>query len=343
MDAENYKLTFIIPNYNSGVKLKRAIESIDFTCLNKNHVSFQIIVVDDGSWDNSIKIIEKDYSEFLLTKKLLIINSNHQGAGSARNIGISNATSEFVTFLDSDDQFINFDSFVSSLQEEKDLIIFSKEVKNKSIINLKEKSNQSKLVLSDLGLSRKGIYDSGPCSKIFRLSLIKENNCFFPVDISVGEDLLFNLNFLKYCSEVVFINNPVYKAINNNQSITHAEHLNDITLNFKNLIYKVKILLSDDQEDIYQAFILKIFLMVTVKLVSRGVNLNFLKKEQLFIKNEFKGQKVLNLNSFSILKEGVGLARAIFVLYEWSFPKIKKRFFYLLMRLKKKDPDFRII
>ena len=85
-------ISIIIPMYNSEKYIEKCIESI----LNNLYKNFEIIVVDDGSTDDSIKIVKK-YTNIKL------LYSNHAGPGSARNVGIENASGDFIFFLDSDD------------------------------------------------------------------------------------------------------------------------------------------------------------------------------------------------------------------------------------------------
>jgi glycosyltransferase involved in cell wall biosynthesis len=86
-------ISVIIPNYNNSKYIAEAIDSIR----QQDYENYEIIIVDDGSTDNSIEVILN--MEFPLT----LIKSENYGAGSARNIGILAARGDFVALLDSDD------------------------------------------------------------------------------------------------------------------------------------------------------------------------------------------------------------------------------------------------
>ena len=93
---KKYILTVIIPVYNNDKYIKRCLNSV----INQSIKNIKIIIVDDGSTDTSYNIIksyaeEYDNIEYFTTKR--------QGPGVARNIGITNCVTEYVTFLDSDD------------------------------------------------------------------------------------------------------------------------------------------------------------------------------------------------------------------------------------------------
>ena len=86
-------VSVIIPTYNRASFLKEAISSV----LNQDYPSFELIVVDDGSIDETTSMID-DYGD-----RIKYIRISHQGVSKARNIGISQAQGELITFLDSDD------------------------------------------------------------------------------------------------------------------------------------------------------------------------------------------------------------------------------------------------
>jgi glycosyltransferase involved in cell wall biosynthesis len=87
------KVSVVIPNYNNAEYLDQCIESV----LNQDYDNIEIIVVDDGSTDNSLEVLH-DYR-----LQINVIATPHFGASAARNRGILAASGEFIAFLDSDD------------------------------------------------------------------------------------------------------------------------------------------------------------------------------------------------------------------------------------------------
>lgn len=96
-DLTNRKVSVIIPSFNREKTIERCINSI----INQTIAPYEIIVVDDGSTDGTIKILEN-----LVCDYLKIIKQNHKGAQAARNLGIMNASGEYIAFLDSDDEWM---------------------------------------------------------------------------------------------------------------------------------------------------------------------------------------------------------------------------------------------
>ena len=112
------RLSIIIPIYNVEQYIEQCLVSI----LNKTYKDIEIILVNDGSKDNSMKIIKK----YLSDKRIKVINKKNGGLSSARNVGLKIATGEYIAFVDSDD-WIRIDKLVelyNIIQNEKlDLII----------------------------------------------------------------------------------------------------------------------------------------------------------------------------------------------------------------------------
>jgi len=90
------KISVIIPTYNREVTLERAIKSV----LAQTHRNFELIVIDDGSTDNTNLIIDK-YS-----RKIRYFSKLHAGVSSARNLGLEKSEGTWVAFLDSDDYWL---------------------------------------------------------------------------------------------------------------------------------------------------------------------------------------------------------------------------------------------
>jgi glycosyltransferase involved in cell wall biosynthesis len=95
---KNPLVSIIIPAYNVESYIKNAIES----ALNQTYKNIEIIVVDDGSTDNTKKIIEP----YFKSGKIKYIYQHNKGLSSARNTGIKTAQGEYVALLDSDDEFL---------------------------------------------------------------------------------------------------------------------------------------------------------------------------------------------------------------------------------------------
>lgn len=93
------QISVIIPVYNRGKLITRAINSV----LNQTFEDFELIIVDDGSTDVTVKIIKEEYQDERI--QLFVLKTN-KGGSAARNIGIENSSGRYIAFLDSDDEWM---------------------------------------------------------------------------------------------------------------------------------------------------------------------------------------------------------------------------------------------
>ena len=112
------KISIIIPVYNSEKYIRRCLNSI----LNQTFQDFEIILIDDNSKDNSLKIvseIEKTHKD----KIKILKNAKNVGARASRNKGLKIASGEYITFIDKElEEQLNFLSIVNCLQRTRDIL-----------------------------------------------------------------------------------------------------------------------------------------------------------------------------------------------------------------------------
>ena len=92
----NISVSVVVPAYNSGTTVARAIDS----ALNQRDINLEVIVVNDGSTDNTSRVLES-YGD-----SIRVISQNNSGPAASRNAGIKVAKGEFIAFLDSDDEWL---------------------------------------------------------------------------------------------------------------------------------------------------------------------------------------------------------------------------------------------
>ncbi len=112
---KQYRVSVVIPAYNREKTIRRCINSI----INQTYPVYEIIVVDDGSRDKMLQIIDKEYAS------VKVIRQNHQGAQAARNAGIRAAEGEYIAFLDSDDEWVpdKLEIQIQALLKNRDAVI----------------------------------------------------------------------------------------------------------------------------------------------------------------------------------------------------------------------------
>lgn len=95
--VDSIKLSVIIPLYNKETYIKKTIESV----INQDYSCFEIIVVDDGSTDNSLNVVKE-----IRDNRIRIIQQRNSGVSAARNNGAKSSSSDWLIFLDGDDVFM---------------------------------------------------------------------------------------------------------------------------------------------------------------------------------------------------------------------------------------------
>lgn len=203
-------ISIIVPVYNSGKYLKECIDSI----LNQTYLDFEAIFIDDGSTDNSIDII-KLFAEN--DSRIRFLSQKNAGPSCARNNGIRNANGEYIVFVDSDDiidnnylmEFVKY----NELYGPNSLIItrWQSFVDNN---NLREFKKIEKDVIELSYGEEFKLYEeyvlNAPYNKFFYKKYIDLYNISFDSNICIGEDLLFNIEYIKHVKPEKYIILPHY-------------------------------------------------------------------------------------------------------------------------------------
>ena len=228
------KVSIIVPVYNSKNYIKKCIESI----LNQTYDDFELLIVDDGSNDNTESIIKKYNDE-----RIKYFKTENNGAGNARNLGIDKSSGEFIVFVDSDDYIAKefVEKLVNKVESESLEIAvcnFYKKKKNrikKEKINHFENSNlkNNEELLLEIGFEL--------WNKIYKKSLIIKNKLRFNDNIRY-EYIPFVLDALLYAKKVGHIDEYLYYFVIHVNSETYkaSEKEYDILSIFKEMNAKYK-------------------------------------------------------------------------------------------------------
>lgn len=213
-------ISVIVPVYNAEKYLDICVGSI----LSQSYNHFELILVDDGSPDDSSDICDKYAKK---DARVRVVHQANGGVSSARNAGIRMAKGSFITFVDSDDYLdTNYLEEMFKHITGSDLSICSLyEVGTTNKIDL-VKQCDIRLPKEVISLQKGFVFLIGsgllnsPCSKLFRKAIIDTNHLYFEEDVQLGEDLLFNLSYLKYCDTISFSEKPLYCYIKINSTLS---------------------------------------------------------------------------------------------------------------------------
>lgn len=210
----NSLVSVIVPVYNTEKYLSECIESI----LRQSYFDIELLLVDDGSSDNSGKIC--DYYA-TIDKRVRVIHQSNQGVSRARNAALHTAQGKWVTFVDSDDT-INTDyienlvttnplfdkwtlavSGATRIDRNTNICIWKQEFDNRQIqlMSLSKKDYQSLDSILLFGTI---------LGKLYNLEIIRSKDIQFNEQLSLNEDQLFFFKYLKYINKIVSNNNVGY-------------------------------------------------------------------------------------------------------------------------------------
>ena len=245
------KISIVVPVYNVKESyLTKCLESI----IHQTMKEIEIILVDDGSSNDSLKICNKFAEK---DKRIIIIQQKNQGVSVARNNGIKISNSEYIMFVDSDD-WLEKDAcerLYKYKDENVDVIIgrnyVYREDKNEreeaffrggKINEIKNKYEIYNILLTDRK-SNKYIYLATPWAKLYRSSLLKENNTCFEKNIKIGEDMLFNLDAVVLAKKIFIADELIYnyrKHNNNTENRLKSEFKENLENTYDKLEEKCK-------------------------------------------------------------------------------------------------------
>lgn len=235
------RLSIIVPVYNEEKYLERCFDSIPVSD------KIQVIVVDDGSTDNSGDICD-------CYDKFTVCHTENHGVSSARNLGLELAEGEWITFLDSDDRLV--DSFTKNIfagieKAEKagvDLVQFNHKRYYSAIDRAVRKyTNKAGLYSVDsiFGLR----FWNAVWNKAYKRSFIEELHARFPENLNCGEDEIFNLKILFAMDSFWHDNACTFiRHFDNPNSIMHMHTKEDT----QNLIDHLYVLLYEDVDEIHK-------------------------------------------------------------------------------------------
>ncbi|MFL2109912.1 glycosyltransferase family 2 protein [Marinilactibacillus psychrotolerans] len=228
------KLSIIVPCYNVAGRIEKSVNSI----LKQNLTDFEIILVNDGSKDDTFIICERLASEY---KEVKVFNQKNGGVAIARNTGLENVSGEYITFVDSDDYLADniYSIMLNKMENENaDIGIFNasriysdKEKRLDSINKIVENSDSMLEILFKYNGAEFYLWN-----KIYKKSVLLELD--FEENIKY-EDIMFNFRACNQANKMIVIDKIGYYYVDNPYSIVNEEFKYD---QYDNIIQRKKLL-----------------------------------------------------------------------------------------------------
>lgn len=352
---ETIKVSVIVPVYNVEEYIEECIESI----VNQTLKEIEIIIVNDGTKDNSMKRIEK----YLFDPRIIVVNKENGGISSARNAGLKIARGEYISFIDSDD-FIEPTMLEDLYNNSEDAeIVFS------NIISYDNKTGNKSYSESriEFGILNKGSYLFNilnlrfSCwNRIYKKDYLERNDLNFIKEI-IYEDAIFSIKALFLANKVKYIDKFHYNyRINRNGStmtITHSDRKKEKFNSFNLLaINSLKIIVKEIENfekkyeenwNIFEKINLKILELKLKIMLLKEKNKKYLEKKEftnfeILLKKEWNflsetEKKVLKKEVDGILKSKMIIDINIFDPFWWKNKFFRKKSLRRIIETKIKN------
>ena len=230
----NELISVVIPVYSAEKYIKRCLNSI----MNQTYDNLQIVVVNDGSTDDTKKILE-EYSNN--DNRIVVINQSNAGVSQARNNGVAKTTGKYLCFVDSDD-YIRQDMIekLYTRLSKSELCVCGfankfdeKETEGPIPFESEGKKSRDEYLKTMSGYLY-SVYFGALWNKLYLADIIKKNNIVFRKDISLAEDFIFNLEYLEYVKNISVICEDMYyyyqEVENSLTKAKNAQYLWDMAL-----------------------------------------------------------------------------------------------------------------
>lgn len=263
------KVSVIVPVYNSEDTIERCINSI----LGQTYKNWELLLINDGSNDQSLKVMEK----YKFCKQIKIINQENHGVAYTRNLGIKEAIGKYIMFIDNDDYIDNdyIETHVKLIEDGKlDLVISGYKRVNidNKILHIEKLNNTywSRYIIV------------APWARIYKREFLLKNNIEF-FSYGIGEDVYFNLDVYSHNPKIFISDYVGYNWFLNSSSVSNTSQ-KGLNKNVDILVLLEKIIKKYENPDIYLCYYLVRYYIWYLLFSGRNAN----RKDFIFEYNRIK-------------------------------------------------------
>lgn len=241
------KISVIIPVYNVGDYIVRAVSSLE----NQKFDDFEVLLVNDGSTDNSQEICEQLERRY---DNVTLINQENQGSGYARNAGLDRAKGDYIYFADPDDYLTGefFKAVEANTTQQEDMVVFGyiDEYESKGQIEEQRIQHVMENYLKKNAFRQKfpQLFNEGALytlwNKVYRRDFLEAHHIRF-TNAPMGQDVRFNYDVYAEVKTVRFVDHAYYHyVINRADSSTNRYRSNRLKLQLEELALLEKLIQS---------------------------------------------------------------------------------------------------
>lgn len=303
----NYPLiSIILPVYNVEKYILRCVSSI----LSQTFSDFELLIIDDGSPDNSISLIENNFQD----ERIKILSKKNGGLSDARNYGLQHAKGDYVWFFDSDDYIEDCNALLKLQQtilktnKKTEIIVFNMDVvfenSNRANFTVENAPENSEMLTGFKYIEMYKAFPYNAPTQCYKKSFLIENHFYFTKGLYF-EDIYLNLDIYKQCKFVIGIKENLYVYVRRDNSITNS------ISNENHFISQAKVLQK------FNIFLKNQFL--PLEYLSDRMQLEY-GRTKVYYKKAFK-----NLPEASSILKNIGIPK---IKNELMAEKLEKKVFY---------------
>lgn len=284
------KYSIVVPTYNVENYIEKCLRSI----LAQDFEDYEIIVVNDGSTDESAIVVEKMVSEY--PNRIRLISQENKGLGGARNTGIQEASGEYILFIDSDDTVS--EKLLSEVDKkicetDSDIIIFD-------IAYIDEHGTQLSYLIGSSQPTETISLEEYPeilftsasaCNKVYRRSLFTDNNISFPEHLFY-EDLCTTTKFYHLTKKITYLPQCLYFYLQRSGSIMYSKNIerNREIITSTNILfsyYKKQGLFEKYKKEFEYIAVFHIYVLAATRVIKGDCKSPLIKEFRDYIHNNF--------------------------------------------------------
>ena len=334
-----YLISIIMPIYNAEKYLKRTINSIINQTIGFDNI--ELILVDDNSSDSSKKIIE-EFSDQFPNIVPFYSQVNHGFPGYGRNVGIKNASADYIMFIDNDDEYeLDFcETIYNSIENLGcDVVSTNFSILEENIVTRVDSFSKfdsevdsihdyGKLIKLD---KFKNISDVTIWTKIFRKDILWDNEILF-VEDRLNEDSQFILNYYYYANDLVYIDYYGYKHHRDGENLSYFSSKS--TLGFINSYYDLLKLVQEKYSDVDMVYLFRDRIELTIFRIMLSSHQKCLLEKLYDFEDKIEFNSPLNHFWATFCNKLILKRKFNFLIFLFKFLKVIKRFLDVLRSKK---------
>lgn len=235
-------VSIIVPVHNSENFIGRCLDSI----INQTYNKIEIIIINDGSKDNSLQLINEYIKK---DKRIKVYSQKNQGPSVARNTGLNKSKGKYIMFVDADDYIDKkmVECMIAEIDNEKSTLvlcdnseIWLDKIDKRKVFDGESRKLTKNTIIKAIASGKAGLV----CGKLFSKSIIDKYQVIFDKDINMCEDQIFFLEICRYCELFRYVQKSLYFYDRRNENSITIKYKENAMDNQINVISKIEEMLN---------------------------------------------------------------------------------------------------